>query len=70
MRAAYVPVPMSGNQVLTNSSSLFNMESVGNEGQVWVGESDDFRNLLLECVSWVEHKLDPSKNGGEVRQIQ
>lgn len=46
----------------SNSSSLFNMESVGNEGQVWVGESDDFRNLLLECVSWVEHKLDPSSS--------
>jgi len=41
-------------------SSLLNMESVGNESEIWVEESHNVGHLQFEFVSWVEKELDPS----------
>jgi hypothetical protein len=37
------------------------MESVGDECNVWMHESDELRDLCLKGILWVEHELDPSK---------
>lgn len=36
------------------------MESVSNEGEVWVEEPHQVGDLELELVPWVEEQLDPS----------
>lgn len=47
-----------------NSNSIFscllNMESVGNESQVWVHEFDEIGDDSLDLVSWVKGQLDPT----------
>lgn len=51
---------------LTDFSSLLNMESVGNESEIWVEESHNVGHLQFEFVSWVEKELDPSKKEKKV----
>ena len=46
------------------------MESVGDEGDVWVEESHDVGHVDLELVSWVEQQLQPSTNTVLVRNIE
>lgn len=53
---------------LTDFSCLFNVESVGGECEVWVNESHDITNSDFELISWVEHKLDPSKTNSYINE--
>lgn len=44
----------------TDFSALFNVESVGNESNVWMHESHELGSNLLDTVSWTEVELDPT----------
>jgi hypothetical protein len=48
------------NLELTNLSGLLDVESIGDECQVWMSKSHEVGNLHLYLVSWVEEQLDPS----------
>ena len=39
---------------LTNISSLLNVESVSDEGDIWVQKSHNIRDTDLELASWVK----------------
>jgi hypothetical protein len=45
----------------TYFSSLFDMESVGDKGKVWVNKSHELADTLLNGRSWVEEHFDPAK---------
>ena len=49
-------------RVLTDFSGLFNVESVSDEGQIWVDETHEAGDSHLKCISWVEQKLDPARH--------
>ena len=49
------------NWELTNLSGLLDVESIGDECQVWMSKSHEVGNLHLNLVSWVEEQLDPTK---------
>ena len=46
--------------MLTGFSGLFDVESVGHEGEVGVEEPEGLRNVFLHIVAGVENKLHPS----------
>jgi hypothetical protein len=46
--------------LLTDFSALFNVESVGNESNVWMHESHELGSQLFNTVSWTEVELDPT----------
>lgn len=44
----------------TSLSCFFNVEPVGAECQVGVNESESLRQVLLNFISWIEDKFQPS----------
>lgn len=46
--------------VLTDFSSFFDVESVGDEGEVGVDKSEGLRHVLLDVVAGVENQLHPA----------
>lgn len=46
----------------TDFSALLNVESVGDEGEIWVHESHEVGNLNLKVIFWVEDQLDPANS--------
>jgi|DEB0MinimDraft_12_1074336.scaffolds.fasta_scaffold33019_2 hypothetical protein len=45
---------------LTDLSCLLDVESVGNECEVWVDEAHELPNSLLDAVAGVEEDLNPT----------
>lgn len=58
------------NLELTNLSGLLDVESIGDECQVWMSKSHEVGNLHLYLVSWVEEQLDPSIDKKCVRRMK
>jgi hypothetical protein len=46
--------------LLTDFSALFNMESVGNESNVWMREFHELGSHILNIVFRTEVELDPT----------
>ena len=47
-------------ELLTNFSGFFNVETISDEGKVRMNESEGIGDVLLNIVTRIEHKFQPT----------